>query len=74
MQFDGVTAVNSMPNGQNLSLGVVNPAMNSATNSIAFTNGTAPTGNLATGGYIYVSAGSLKFRGSAGTVTSVAPA
>jgi hypothetical protein len=36
--------------------------------------GTAPTTNPTGGGILYVENGSLKFRGSAGTVTSVAPA
>lgn len=35
---------------------------------------TAPTGNPSLGGYLYVEAGALMFRGSAGTVTTVAPA
>jgi hypothetical protein len=35
---------------------------------------TVPTGNPAGGGYLYASAGALKWRGSAGTVTNIANA
>jgi hypothetical protein len=37
-------------------------------------NGTAPTTSPAGGGQLYVEAGALKFRGSGGTVTTVAAA
>jgi len=35
---------------------------------------TAPTANPVNGGYMFVSAGELKYRGSAGTITTLAPA
>lgn len=35
---------------------------------------TAPTGNPSGGGFLYVESGALKFRGSSGTVTTIAPA
>jgi hypothetical protein len=35
---------------------------------------TAPTANSAIGGYLFVESGALKFRGSSGTVTTIAPA
>ena len=35
---------------------------------------TAPAANSAVGGYLYVEAGALKFRGSSGTVTTIANA
>ena len=35
---------------------------------------TAPTGNATAGGYLYAEAGALKWRGSSGTVTEIAPA
>ncbi|EFC86470.1 glycosyl hydrolase family 28-related protein [Parafrankia sp. EUN1f] len=42
---------------------------------IAIANGTAaPSTNPANGGFLYVEAGALKWRGSAGTVTTIAPA
>jgi hypothetical protein len=37
-------------------------------------NGTAPSVSLSGGGILYVEAGELKYRGSSGTVTSIAPA
>lgn len=41
---------------------------------IEIRNATAPTGNPVNGGFIYVEAGALKYRGSSGTVTTIAPA
>jgi hypothetical protein len=35
-------------------------------------NGTAPTANLAGGGKLYVEGGALKYRGSSGTITTIA--
>jgi hypothetical protein len=43
-----------------------------ATNAITILNGTAPTATIATGGVLYVEGGALKFRGSSGTVTTIA--
>ena len=37
-------------------------------------NGSAPTANLANGGILFVEAGALKYRGSSGTVTTIASA
>jgi len=37
-------------------------------------NGTAPTASLAGGGIMYVEAGALKYRGSSGTITTIAAA
>lgn len=45
-----------------------------AHNVIAIHNGTAPTANLATAGQLYVELGALKYRGSSGTVTTIASA
>ena len=44
-----------------------------AANTIQIANGTAPTANV-TGGQLYVEAGALKFRGSSGTITTIAAA
>jgi hypothetical protein len=44
-----------------------------AAKTIQIANGTAPTGNV-TGGQLYVEAGALKYRGSSGTVTTIANA
>ncbi len=45
----------------------------SAAKAIVIYNGTAPTGNIA-GGTLYVESGALKYRGSSGTVTTLAVA
>jgi len=44
-----------------------------AAKTIQIANGTAPTANVA-GGQLYVEAGALKYRGSSGTVTTIAAA
>jgi hypothetical protein len=44
-----------------------------AAKTIQIANGTAPTDNV-TGGQLYVEAGALKYRGSSGTVTTIANA
>jgi hypothetical protein len=44
-----------------------------AAKTIQIANGTAPTANI-TGGQLYVEAGALKYRGSSGTVTTIANA
>lgn len=50
------------------------PGYNSGQNVIAVKNrAAAPTGNYATGGYLYAEGGALMWRGSSGTVTTVAP-
>jgi len=57
---------------QNLLLGgTSDPA--SAAKCIVIYNGTAPTGNIS-GGILYVESGALKYRGSSGTVTTIANA
>lgn len=60
--------------GTNLvSLGTM-ATTNGSIGNIAISNGTAPTGNPTGGGFLWVEAGVLKYRGSAGTVTPIAPA
>jgi hypothetical protein len=44
-----------------------------AAKTIQIANGTAPTTNI-TGGQLYVESGALKFRGSSGTITTIAAA
>jgi hypothetical protein len=44
-----------------------------AAKTIQIADGTAPTGNV-TGGQLYVESGALKYRGSSGTVTTIANA
>ena len=45
-----------------------------AANVLAIANGTAPTSSPAGGGQLYVESGALKYRGSSGTVTTIANA
>jgi|688.fasta_scaffold02754_47 hypothetical protein len=45
-----------------------------ATNTITIHNGTAPTVTLANGGQLYVEGGALKYRGTSGTITTIAVA
>ena len=44
------------------------------TNGVKILDGVAPTANPTGGGFLYVTAGALNYRGSAGTVTAIAPA
>ena len=46
----------------------------SAVNVVGIANGTAPSSSPAGMGQLYVEAGALKYRGSGGTITTVAPA
>jgi hypothetical protein len=46
----------------------------SAAKVIGIANGTAPTSSPAGMGQLYVESGALKFRGSSGTITTIAPA
>ena len=41
---------------------------------IGIVNGTAPSGTPSGGGVLYVESGALKFKGSSGTITVIAPA
>ena len=56
----------------NLLMGLTT-AGTTAAKTIQIANGTAPTGNV-TGGQLYVESGALKFRGSSGTITTIAAA
>lgn len=57
----------------NLLVGTTSTATTSA-GTIHIANGTAPTANLTGGGVLYVEAGALKYRGSSGTITTIANA
>jgi len=41
---------------------------------LAIFNSTAPAANATSGGYLYVEAGALKYRGSSGTITTLGAA
>jgi hypothetical protein len=59
----------------NIAVGSYNDAsFPGGTNNLGITNGTAPTQNPLAGGVLWVQAGALKYRGSSGTVTTLAPA
>lgn len=49
-------------------------ALGGGTSVVQLFNGTAPTSNPISGGYVYVESGALKYRGSSGTVTILAAA
>lgn len=57
----------------NAQLGDVAPGT-SATNTLVMKNATAPTTSPAGAGQLYVEGGALKFRGSSGTITTIAVA
>ena len=46
----------------------------SGTNVLKILNGTAPSANPVGGGFLYVTAGALNYRGSGGTITALAAA
>ena len=62
----------TLDSGGNLLVGLTT-AGTTAAKTIQIANGTAPTANV-TGGQLYVEAGALKYRGSSGTVTTIANA
>ena len=47
---------------------------NCSAGTVMLKNATAPTGNPTGGGFLYVESGALKYRGSSGTVTTIANA
>lgn len=61
------------PYGGNVSIGGMTLGT-SANGVLGLINATAPTTSPAGGGQLYVEAGVLKYRGSSGTVTTIAPA
>ncbi len=67
-----ITEVARFTGQKNLGIGMT--AFGSGAGVVAIANGTAPTSNPTGGGYLYVSNGALKYRGSNGTVTNIANA
>jgi hypothetical protein len=67
-----LTTVMTLDASGNLLVGLAT-AGTTAAKTIQIANGTAPTANV-TGGQLYVEAGALKYRGSSGTVTTIANA
>jgi len=66
------TAKMTLDASGNLLVGLAT-AGTTAAKTIQIANGTAPTANV-TGGQLYVESGALKFRGSSGTITTIAAA
>ena len=58
----------------NLLLGTTGGAGTAAAKVLAMANATAPTSSPTGIGQLYVEGGALKFRGSSGTITTIAPA
>jgi hypothetical protein len=71
--FDGAGGTRMTLNSSGLGLGT-GTFGTSAAQVLAIANGTAPTSSPAGIGQLYVEAGALKFRGSSGTVTTIAVA
>ena len=61
-------------NGNGTVLGVTGIIPSSASTFLPAGTGTAPTSSPAGMGQLYVEAGALKYRGSSGTVTTIAAA
>lgn len=67
------TGIVQIGNSGNLGLGA-NAVGTSATNTLILANATAPSSSPANAGQIYVESGALKYRGSSGTITTLAAA
>jgi collagen type VII alpha len=71
---DGSTAI-TMPSGRNIGLCAVSGSFGGGQWVISIGNAqTVPTSNPTGGGILYAEAGALKWRGSSGTITVIAPA
>jgi hypothetical protein len=73
IQEDGTTRF-VIQNGGNVGVGNISAFGTSAVGVIGIANGTAPSTSPAGMGQLYVEAGALKFRGSSGTITTIAAA
>lgn len=73
--FNSGAVVLGLSTANNASFFSAAPGFSTGSGIIAIKNrATAPTGNFATGGYFYAEAGALLWRGSSGTITTIAPA
>jgi hypothetical protein len=71
---DTLTAI-AVHNGRGITIGTGNTIQGGGAGVIGIANaGTVPTSNPSGGGILYVEAGALKFRGSSGTITTIANA
>jgi hypothetical protein len=71
---DGATAILTT-GGRSVAIGAATSSLGGGAGVLGIANaGTVPTSNPTGGGILYVEAGALKYRGSSGTVTIIAPA
>lgn len=71
---DGLTTV-AFGSGRNIQFGAATTSFGGGTAVIGIANATAvPSSNPTNGGVLYVEAGALKYRGSSGTITTIANA
>jgi len=71
---DGNTAI-TLSTGRNVQLAGATASSGGGAGVVGITNaGTVPTSNPSGGGILYVEAGALKYRGSSGTITTIANA
>jgi hypothetical protein len=71
---DTLTAI-TVSNGRGITVGTGSAIQGGGAGVIGIANaGTVPTSNPSGGGILYVEAGALKFRGSSGTITTIANA
>jgi hypothetical protein len=71
---DTLTAI-TVSNGRGITVGTGSAIQGGGAGVIGIANaGTVPTSNPSGGGVLYVEAGALKFRGSSGTITTIAAA
>ena len=73
VQNSAGTALALLDSAGNFLVGMTTIATSSA-KTIHIANGTAPSANPTAGGVLYVESGALKYRGSSGTVTTIATA
>jgi len=73
IQEDGTTRF-VIQNGGNVGVGNISAFGTSAVGVIGIANGTAPSTSPSGMGQLYVESGALKFRGSSGTITTIAAA
>ena len=72
--YNGKTSIIMTVEGSSGNLGINGTSFGSGAKVIFIANATAPSSNPTGGGILYVESGALKFRGSSGTITTIAPA